>query len=208
MKHARFQLALPFRKRGGARPRSGPKPKDGKAGMPHRSRPAHAARNPVHVSLKVGPQLPNLRGPACFAVVAKALRAGRERPGFQLVHWSVQSNHLHLIVEAEGKAVLWRGLRSLQTRLAMRLNRALGRRGRVFHDRYHQHELRSPRETARALDYVLRNFAHHLERQGYRVPADAQDACASSAWPPQIGEGLAVRPRTWLLTVGWQRGWA
>ena len=159
----------------------------------------------MQVSLKVGAALPNLRGPRCFAVVAEALRAGSERPGFRLLHWSVQSNHLHLIVEAEDKALLWRGLRGLQTRIAMRLNRALGRKGRVFDDRYHAHALRTPREAARALEYVLRNFNHHLEQQGYLVPADVHDACASSAWPPPV-EPAALRPRTWLLAVGWKRG--
>ena len=205
MRRAARQLGLPFRQRGGARAGSGPKPKNGKPGLPHQARPPHAARHPVHVSLKVGAALPNLRGPRCFAVVAAALRAGGERPGFRLLHWSVQSNHLHLVVEAEDKALLWRGLRGLQTRIAMRLNRALGRKGRVFHDRYHAHALRSPREAARALEHVLRNFKHHLERQGYLVPGDARDACASSAWPPP-GDPAAVRPRTWLLAVGWKRG--
>src|SRR3989442_11957483 len=46
----------------------------------------------------------------------------------------------------------------LTIRIARAINRAVGRRGKVFADRYHAHILSTRREVANALRYVLENF--------------------------------------------------
>src|SRR5262245_49959249 len=42
----------PKPKQGGKRKNAGRKPKNGKAGVPHRTRPKHAARYPLHLTLR------------------------------------------------------------------------------------------------------------------------------------------------------------
>ena len=83
------------------------------------------------------PGLPSLRGGRLFSEVRFALAAGRGRFGLRLVHFSVQSNHLHLIVEAADARALARGMQGLLVRVARAVNRTLVRRGRLFADRYH-----------------------------------------------------------------------
>jgi hypothetical protein len=62
------------------------------------------------------------------------------RPGFRIVHFSIQPNLLHLIVEGAGRRTLGLGLRATAIRIARAVNGALGRRrGRVLADRYHAH---------------------------------------------------------------------
>jgi putative transposase len=85
-------------------------------------------------------------------------------------------------------------------RVARALNRELGRRGKVFADRYHAHALRSPREVANAVAYVQGNALIHAARRGETVHPDAIDPM-SSGWERQI----VVEPRTWLLRCGWLR---
>jgi hypothetical protein len=58
-----------------------------------------------------------------------------------VVHYSIQSDHIHLIVEAESRERLIRGALGLAIRLARAINRVLGRCGRVWGDRYHFREL-------------------------------------------------------------------
>ncbi len=93
-------------------------------------------------------------------------------------------------------------MQGLSVRIARALNRVLARRGTVFADRYHAHVLRSPREVANAVAYVLGNAIIHAARRGERVHPDAIDPM-SSGWERQIV--AQAQPRTWLLTRGWLR---
>ena len=55
-------------------------------------------------------------------VVEDALREARERFGVRIIHYSIQGNHLHLIVEAEGRRSLSRAMQGFAIRVAKRLN--------------------------------------------------------------------------------------
>src|SRR4051812_5153542 len=154
------QTELVFRTWGGKRDGAG-RPKTGRAGVSHLRRPRLSRHHPVHVTLRAAPGLPSLRKRALRRVLFAAFGAGSERFGFRLVHFSVQSNHLHLVCEADDEGALCRGMQGLSIRIAKRLNRALGRRGRFFSDRYHARALKTPREVRNALAYVLNNARKH-----------------------------------------------
>jgi REP element-mobilizing transposase RayT len=166
--HAR-QTELEFRSWGGARNGAGRKPKGERAGVPHVSRPVHKARFPLLVTSRLLPGLRSLRHAREAQCIRRALdRANRatlakapDEPPFQVVHHSIQTNHLHLIVEASDRASLTAGMRGLLVRIARALNRLWGRRGAVFADRFHERGLRSPREVRNALVYVLQNLRKH-----------------------------------------------
>ena len=53
-------------------------------------------------------------------------------------------------------------MQGLAIRLARSLNRLAGRTGKVFSDRFHSLVLKTLREVANAIRYVLENFRHHL----------------------------------------------
>src|SRR5688572_32756059 len=146
---------------GGRRKGAGPKPRGARPGVSHRARAPLAARFPVEVTMRVKPGLPSLRGLREHAALRAAIVAGCERAGFRLVHYSVQSNHLHLIVEGSCRNGLSRGLQGLAIRMARALNRLRRRLGSVLADRYHHRILRSPREVWHALRYVLNNARKH-----------------------------------------------
>ena len=183
------QLELPTW--GGRRAGAGRKPQSSRQRVSHKRRPEHAPRFPLHVVLRARPDAPGLRRRKVFGEVRAALEAGAARAGFRLVHFSVQGNHLHLVVEAPDKVALSRGMQGLAVRIARAANRAAGRTGRVFADHYFARELKTPAEVRRAVRYVLDNRILHGGLQ------PQTDACASAA--------PLVQPRTWLLTVGWLR---
>ena len=189
------QLELPSW--GGRRKGAGRKPSQGKLRrVSHRARPNHLARHPLHAVWRTGPGVPSLRRRAVLELLRQALAAGGCRPTFRLVHYSVQGNHLHLVVEAHDKRSLSRGMQGLAVRVARAVNRAAGRSGRVFADHYFARALKTPAEVRRAVRYVLDNFLHH-------APAGTEpqtDPCAS-----QGPQAPVAAPRTWLLTVGWLR---
>ncbi len=154
------QGALPFRSWGGARKGAGRKRKADRPRIPHRPRPGHARSAPVQVTSRLVPGLGSLRNAAELAIVRDAL-ARSQRGEFRVVHHSIQSNHLHLIVEADDRGALTAGLRGLLVRIAGALNRLWHRRGGVFADRFHERELRTPREVRNSLLYVLQNARKH-----------------------------------------------
>jgi REP element-mobilizing transposase RayT len=149
------QLNLPMpSRRGGARRGAGRKRSPPhQRRTPHRERPVHRANQPVHITLRAG--IRSLRHQHVARTVLGAFRASN-REHFRIVHYSVQQNHVHLIVEASNKAALSTGVRGLMVRVARRVNRLLFRRGRFWADRWHGHALTSPREVRNALVYVYR----------------------------------------------------
>ncbi len=151
-----------------------------------------------------------MRSKGVYAALRAAFAAGCNRAGFRLVHYSVQSNHLHMIVESTNGTSLSRGMQGLLIRVARTLNRLWSRSGKVFADRYHDHILRTPKEVRHALAYVLNNARRH----GVRLKL-AIDYFASGCWfdgwreKPTFKGLPIVRPvadaRTWLLSVGWRK---
>jgi putative transposase len=196
------QLEFKIKTWGGKRRRAGRKTKEKRKRVSHRARAKVTPGCAVHVTLRVREGLWNLRGARAFAVLSRCFERARDRFGFRLIHFSVQGNHLHLLVEPRDNAALARGVQGLAVRVAKGLNRLMGRRGPVFADHFHSRVLRTPTEAARARDYVLNNFAHHAAQWGAPVDLTGPDALSSAV----NGASLVVQPRTWLMSVGWRRG--
>jgi hypothetical protein len=156
-----------------------------------------------------------------FRCVRRALAVAREQFGFRLAHYSVQGNHLHLIAEADDRRALTRGMQALTIRLALAINKACGRSGRVIADRCHARQLKTPLEVRRALLYVLRNDRKHAARSGWLPPPWQLDARSSAAcfdgWreselldlarasPAELCEANVAPARSYLLRTGWKR---
>lgn len=137
----------------------------------------------------------NLRSRRSLRRIQTCFERSRGLFGTRLVEFSVQGNHLHLILEADDNLALSRAVQGLCIRIARALNAMMERKGKVFGDHYHAHLLRSPAELVNAIAYVLGNAHRHFGR-GSRDPY-------SSAVPsarPALAE-----PRGWLLRTGWTR---
>ena len=126
------QSHLPFRRRGGKRKGSGRKPKGPRPLSPHRPRGTISRNHPVMTTIRLRKGLPSLRRRPVFNALKRAFHAGSDRLGLRLVHFSVQSNHLHLLVEVESADALSRGMKGLLVRIARALNQLWRRKGRVF----------------------------------------------------------------------------
>jgi hypothetical protein len=120
-----------------------------------------------------------------------------------VIHFSVQGNHIHLIVEAADPQALARAMKGLQVSMARALNEVMDRGGPVFADRYHAHVLRTPREAAHAVRYVLENWTEHALREGWPIPRGVDPYC--SAAPHDGGGAMVVEPAWWMLRVGVKR---
>jgi hypothetical protein len=126
---------------------------------------------------------------------------------FRVLHFSIQTDHLHLIVEADRPRALASGIRGLTIRCALAINQAATRSGPVWSHRYHAHVLGTPSEVRRAIAYVLLNFRKHLKASpgiDPRSSGAAFDGWVGATDRPTL-YGPVARPRTWLGAIGWQR---
>ena len=207
MKHKVRQRAFGFVSWGGKRRGAGRKPAGRCAGVSHAVREKLATRFPVLVTMRMRPGLLSLRADDTYALLRVAFVAG-SHGRFRVVEYSIQSNHLHLLVESSGKDELSRGMTGLAVRVARGLNKLWKRVGSVFLDRFHSRVLRTPRAVRVALVYVLQNARKH----GAWI-AGKPDVYSSGpefgGWHDRKGadssSGPLPRARTWLLSIGWRR---
>ena len=202
---------------GGAREGAGrPRHKDRKD-PDHVVRPYTPARFPQHVVLRTLPDVPRLRTPAMFAAIRAAMNHMLHHSPLRIVHLSIQGNHLHLIVEAEIRDILIRGMQAFAIVAARAINRAAGRRGKVFAYRYHATPITTPKQMRHTLAYVLNNWRKHGEDRGRDAKIDPYSTAiwfggwkgvGRFAWPGSWKkfEPLPMaNPMTWMLTAGWER---
>ncbi|HLL22087.1 MAG TPA: transposase [Kofleriaceae bacterium] len=224
-----------FRPRGGKRAGAGRKPKGVRAGSPHKTRPELSGREPVHVVIRVADDVRGLRKRSMYRALRQATLAAARREqrrksdggAFRIVHVSMQQTHVHMLVEADHKEALSRGMQSFQISAAKHVNAALvdkqgrRRRGAVFPDRFHQEVIRTPRQARHTLAYVLNNWRKHRADTWGLASTWNVDPFSTGAlfagWRERLGQPLmwtmpatyqpmfVYLPQTWLLSVGWQK---
>src|SRR5262249_52215566 len=154
---------------GGRRKGAGRKPAGARAGSPHVERPAIKPSYALHIVMRVVPVVGNMRRRSMYKAMRDASLIAALRERFRIVHVSIQRTHIHMLVEAESKLALARGMQGFQISAARNINTLLGvdnfrrRRGSVFADRYHLEVITSPTRARHALSYVLNNWRKHRE---------------------------------------------
>jgi putative transposase len=216
----RGQVEIVFRTHGGKRQGAGRKPKGRRASERHGVRPEHDPRHPVHVTIRVVGSVDGLRRGDIYLAVREATIVTAKREDFRIVHMSIQRDHIHLIVEADHKDALSRGVQGFSISAARQINKAITARGirrtgKVIADRFHARPLTSPRAVRNAIAYILGNWRHHGEDRARFARTWKVDPFSSGPlffgwkeledspvlWPlRQTYHPLIVfRPLTWLL---------
>ena len=187
--------------------------KKGKHDPAHVARPAVIARHPVHIVLRVTREVGNLRTRHAYRAIRGAIAKCAARTDYRVVHASIQSNHVHLLVEADDKRALTLGMQGFAISAAKRLNRELRRkRGDVFPFRYHATPIKNPTQARNAIAYILNNWRRHQNdrRAPWRIDpyssAEQFPGWETARGDRERAEPLpCIRPTCWLLTEGWTR---
>jgi REP element-mobilizing transposase RayT len=212
-------------RRGGKRRGAGRKPKGARAGERHEARPEFKPYHALHVVMRVAPGVGSLRRRAMYKAIREATITAAMRERFRIIHVSLQRTHVHMLVEAEHKAALARGMQGFQISAARNINTALGdgvrrRRGKVFADRYHVEVITTPTRARHAIGYILGNWRKHKEDQHGVASTWLVDPFSTAIlfpdwkelqdkalmWPIRetYDPMIVFRPRTWLLAEGWK----
>jgi putative transposase len=214
-------------RRGGKRRGAGRKPKHGRAGERHGARPEFKPYHALHVVMRIAPTVGSLRRRKMYRAVREATITAAQREQFRIVHISLQRTHVHMLVEADHREALARGMQSFQISAARNINTALGdgvrrRRGKVFADRYHVEVITTPTRAHHAIGYILGNWRKHKEDQHGVASTWLVDPFSTAIlfpdwkelqdkalmWPIRetYDPMIVFRPRTWLRAEGWKRG--
>ncbi|HEY5950829.1 MAG TPA: transposase [Kofleriaceae bacterium] len=221
------QQVLVFKTWGGKRRGAGRPPKGRLSSEPHKKRATFRESEPLHVNIRVEPGVGRLRKRHIYRALREATIAVAKHEDFRIIHLSIQSKHVHLIVEAQHKTALAKGMQGFQISAARHINRVISKRsgkrrtGRVFSDRYHARVLKTPKTVRNALAYVLNNWRRHQEHRAAWTKNWAMDPYSTAiqfdGWkemerelfyrkPPDTYLTLWVwLPKTWLLREGWRR---
>lgn len=212
---------MEFRTWGGRRKGAGHKHAKKNVGLlPHVARPGFDRHVPVHLTMRAVKGVPRMRAQAVMTVIYEEI-ARASAKGFRLVDFSVQEDHLHVLAEADDAMNLSRGMQRLASRIARRVNLLVGRRGKVWRERYHRRDLSTPKQFRNALVYVLMNFRKHAPAAERAQRAQVVDGHSSALWfDGWKDDGLRTRlrekraragprptalARTWIARVGWKR---
>ena len=205
------QVELDFKTHGGRRAGAGRKRGTGRRKVGHCRRENVTRHKPVHVTLRVLDAVGRLRRMDAYRAIRQAMLVAHERTDFRIIHVSIQSNHVHLICEADSRKALSGGMSSLKISAARRLNRVLRRKGAIFADRYHSELITCPLQARNTISYVLNNWRKHHEDRGTGCLDAFSSAVSFRGWMegwfkcPPDHEPLPVKPPTsWLLRTGWK----
>lgn len=191
-----------FNFHGGHRKNSGRKRIHSK-GVAHRTRETVRPYTPLHINFKFKTQI---KKKSSLRILKRALFNAR-RKGLRIVHFSMQSNHIHLIVEAANNNILTSGMRALTVTFAKGL-----KKGKVQIERYHLHVLKTKREVKHAVYYVMFN-QHKHEKGAYMVIDEFTSAISALNLVKEYAKWLKItirllgpivietdRPLCWLLS--------
>ncbi|MBV8757161.1 MAG: transposase [Deltaproteobacteria bacterium] len=102
-------------------------PKGPRSSERHKVRPQLKSTQPVLVTLRVSDEITRIRTRDAYQAVRWATIAVAERMSFRIVHISIQHNHVHLIVEADDRMALARGMQAFEISAARRINAAISK---------------------------------------------------------------------------------
>jgi hypothetical protein len=140
---------------GGRRKNSGRK-RIHSPGVSHKTREKVTRRYPVHINIKYATKIKN----TSFLQILKRGILNAQKKGMRIIHYSVQFNHIHFIIEADNNEILFSGMRSM----TVTLTRGIGK-GKIQIQPYHLHVLKTPQETLNARNYVVFNEQKHIGKR-------------------------------------------
>jgi REP element-mobilizing transposase RayT len=193
---------------GGWRKGSGPRKR--KSGVAHVTRPKVTKHAVMHLTWKLGKGLPSLRNGSAARAIFDALRKAK-LAGLRVIHFSIQNDHIHMIVEAPNRELLANSMRGLGCRIAKALNKLWNRTGKVFAERFHLVLLEGFQQVRNALRYVLNNHLKHKQESESGRPDRYSSGDYFDGWSdfkllrdPDAPSSIVSRG-SWRVTQGWKR---
>lgn len=129
-------------------------------GIRHTARPVLTKPSSLHLTIKVQKIKADIKNKMILTMLKKAILNAR-RMGLKVIHYSLEYDHVHLLIEADNNVILGKGMQSLGVTLSKAINRTKRIKGRVYKHRYHFRKINSARELKNVMFYIFNNGVKH-----------------------------------------------
>lgn len=153
-------------------------------GIRHISRERVNKPTPLHLTIKVRENKANIRNKRILKALHHAIKRARFKK-LKVIHYTLEYNHIHLLVETSDNKILQTGMQALGISLSKAINKIKQLKGGVYKHRYHFRKLNSRRELKNVLHYIFKNGLKHKRSYSMldpynsfvaekRIPADIE----------------------------------
>lgn len=129
-------------------------------GIRHTKRPEITKPSSLHLTVKVQRDKAGLKTKGVLALLRRSILNARKQ-GLRVIHFSLEYDHVHLLIEADNNRTLGKGMQAFGVTLSKAINRARKLKGTVYKHRYHFRKITSSRELKNVLNYIFTNGVKH-----------------------------------------------
>lgn len=129
-------------------------------GIRHIARDEIKRSTPLHLTIKINREKAGLKNKSVLKTLHDSIKKAR-LIGLRIIHYTLEYDHVHLLVEADNNEILGRGMQSFGISFSKGINKIKKLKGQVFKTRYHFRKLKTPKEIKNAINYILGNALKH-----------------------------------------------
>ena len=114
----------------------------------------------LHLTIKVRENKADIQSKRILKALHHAIKRARLK-GLKVVHYTLEYNHVHLLVESVDNKTLHKGMQAFGITIAKAINKIKRSKGAVYKNRYHLRLISSPRQLKNVLHYIFNNGVKH-----------------------------------------------
>ncbi|MGZ3789435.1 MAG: transposase [Bacteriovorax sp.] len=138
-------------------------------GIRHTRRPFLKRPSSLHLTVKIKRNKADLKNKSILSLLKRAILNAR-RQGLKVIHYSLEYDHVHLLIEAENNHILGKGMQAFGVTLSKTINRMRKLKGGVYKHRYHFRQISGTRELRNVMNYIFTNGLKHKTAKGIVNP--------------------------------------
>lgn len=150
-------------------PRSAGRPASNDKGIRHTRRERITKQSALHFTIKVRENKADIKNKRLLKILHHAIKRARLKK-LKVLHYSLEYNHVHLLVEARDNQIIHQGMQAFGISFAKAINKIKFLKGRVYKNRYHFRKITSLRDYKNVLLYIFRNGIKHKRTQSLFDP--------------------------------------
>lgn len=138
-------------------------------GIRHVARPKLKKATSLHLTIKVRENKADIQSKKILKVLHHAIIRARLKK-LRVIHYTLEYNHVHLLVECNDNKILHHGMQALGISLSKAINRIKRLSGGVYKHRYHFRQISNPRQLKNVLHYIFHNGIKHRRTSSFLDP--------------------------------------
>lgn len=138
-------------------------------GVRHIARDKVTRNTSLHLTIKIERVKAGLKNKDVVKQLHESIKKARKM-GLRVIHYTLEFDHLHLLVETDNNDQLSKGMQSFGISFSKGINKIKQEAGKVYKTRYHFRKLKTPKEIKNVIHYILGNSIKHSKKGSILSP--------------------------------------